>query len=311
MPTHHATHLHESLSTCSPTAHEDTASPVCTCTARRLRCKTVACQLRRCLCVPLIMPFPCTSFHCANLLAACPSAPAQGRQGPVRRDTGRQSDPQLLSMTLPVPPGTSRHASWTAARASASGYTLRGGGGCTVPSASMPMTACAPHSGLAARGAHRRQQHERLQGRVLEPGRGQSVSKLSSRVHELTRRAAWPAPSDAPHWVRAASHTPHCKRLQGQAQHVSELHCVRCAWQERERDIQRFITYTGIRQGHDRHVRLWPSLVTCTMVHSRAARTYEDLSPAQGPGRAAPAWRPRAAAPSGTPATPQPTSRAA
>jgi len=41
----------------------------------------------------------------------------------VRRDTGRQSDPQLLSMTLPVPPGTSRHASWTAARASASGYS--------------------------------------------------------------------------------------------------------------------------------------------------------------------------------------------
>ncbi len=186
MPTHHATHLRQSLSKCSPTAHEDTASPVCTCTARRLRCKTIACQPRRCLFVPLIMPFPCTAFHCANIFAACRSAPAQGRQGPLSKDSGLVKKPQLLSMTLPVPPGTSRHASWTAARASASGYTLRGGGGRTVPSASISMTACAPHSGLAPRGAQWGQQHERLQGRVLQPGGGQPMSKLSSRVHGLS-----------------------------------------------------------------------------------------------------------------------------
>jgi len=104
----------------------------------------------------------------------------------VWRDRGLLSDPQLPSMTLPVPPGTSKHASWTAARASASGYTLRGGGGRTVPSASMSMTACAPHSGLAARAAHRGQQHKRLQGRVLQPGRGQAVPKLISRVHGMS-----------------------------------------------------------------------------------------------------------------------------
>ncbi len=156
--------------------------------------------------------FPLTSD--CKFSAACPDAPAQGRQEPLKRDRGHLSDPQLLSMTLPVPPGTSRHASRTAARASASGYTLRGGGGRTVPSASKSRTACAPHSGLATRGAHRGQQHKRLQGRVLQPGRGQAVSMMISRVYlPEPRRAAWPAQSHAPHWVQAALPTWTCSMV--------------------------------------------------------------------------------------------------